>query len=106
MDVDQLMGKWHVVASTLSLWQSGVKLDPTITYERRTATSWHDVVEYQTTGTFSAKLRPASVKGSDTLLGDSGLAFRWRGAGLLSLIKCDCKVRESDRGRGGGLDAV
>ncbi|KAI0330143.1 hypothetical protein GY45DRAFT_1251435 [Cubamyces sp. BRFM 1775] len=109
-DLDKFMGTWHVVFSTLSLWQS--RKDVTITYTRKprsndgSSVQFDDVVEYRSKSG-SASSKRSSIVGVDTLLPphkpnrrpeeSQGAApaqtrYKWRGKGLLMIASSRWQV--------------
>ncbi|KAJ6621215.1 hypothetical protein B0H10DRAFT_2019254 [Mycena sp. CBHHK59/15] len=80
-----LLGTWHVVASTLPLWKD--KKNVRITYSampNEPETTMDDVVSYQMR---SAKPggAPSTVKGVDRLEKGASARWKWRGKGLLMI---------------------
>ncbi|TNY21113.1 hypothetical protein DMC30DRAFT_351193 [Rhodotorula diobovata] len=85
---DRLVGTWHVVASTLPLWNN--KRDVTITYspiEGASQTTFDDLVEFRRQGA-APDSKKWSVKGIDMLETDvegNGARWKWRGKGWLRI---------------------
>ncbi|KAH9892873.1 hypothetical protein C8Q73DRAFT_699720 [Cubamyces lactineus] len=107
-DLDKFMGTWHVVFSTLSLWQS--RKDVTITYTRKpqsndTSVQFDDVVEYHSKSDLASSKR-SSIIGVDTLLtphksggpeetqdaAPAQTRYKWRGKGLLMIASSRWQV--------------
>ncbi|GAA5864246.1 hypothetical protein JCM8547_001306 [Rhodosporidiobolus lusitaniae] len=86
---DRLLGRWHVIASTLPLWKD--KRDVTITYMAiigEAETTFDDLVEYASQ-TAKPGSKRSKVEGVDTLQTDvegNGARWKWRGKGLLKPI--------------------
>ncbi|KZV80873.1 hypothetical protein EXIGLDRAFT_730156 [Exidia glandulosa HHB12029] len=82
--VEEIMGKWHVVRSSLPMWKG--KKDVTLTYTPIKPTtdplSFKDLVEYRGEGK-PATSTPSSVKGVDHQQGAA--RFEWRGSGWLKI---------------------
>lgn len=94
MDPQKLMGTWYVTQSTLKLWSSGGRRNPSITYELLPGgeDAWSDTVRYEQPAAFGKSYKHKSVKGVDRWIDANDKSFRWQGAGCLALVKCDCKV--------------
>lgn len=93
--MENIVGKWHISYSTLSMWQgSPVKADPVITYKRESNHTWTDRVDYVVEEKSSNKLVPVSVHGLNTVSRNGTL--RWRGQGLYTIFRCTCKLLASD----------
>ncbi|KAH8089148.1 hypothetical protein HD553DRAFT_305260 [Filobasidium floriforme] len=93
---DAFMGKWHVVWSTLPLWND--KKDVTITYKSLPSDGekrkFDDLVEYRKQSA-SSDSAPSTVLGVDTLNTSStshGAAFDWRGKGWLMIATSHWQV--------------
>ncbi|KAL8276380.1 hypothetical protein RQP46_011225 [Phenoliferia psychrophenolica] len=81
-----LLGSWHVIASTLPLWKG--KKNVVISYAaipNEPATTLDDVVSYNKVGDAAGK-SPSTVKGIDRLEEGTAGAWKWRGKGLLTPI--------------------
>ncbi|KAH7094019.1 hypothetical protein BKA62DRAFT_721409 [Auriculariales sp. MPI-PUGE-AT-0066] len=85
--VEELMGKWHVVRSTLPMWKN--KKDVTITYTPRAQAidqpiSFDDLVEYRSASA-AADSSPSTVRGVDKQDPAFAQTYNWRGSGWLMI---------------------
>lgn len=74
IEVEALLGTWHVVATTLGFWRG--RTDATVTYAALADGRWSDTLRFRTRGA------ARSLVGTDTPAGPPG-RFVWRGAGWL-----------------------
>ena len=96
--LQKLMGTWYVDYSTLEFWQKGGRKNPRIEYTnlkegaKATDAVWTDAVYYDQPTLFSSTSKPRSIVGYDTVTSSDSRQFRWIGAGLLRVLRSDCKV--------------
>jgi len=110
LDIDALMGKWHVIFSSLPLWND--KKDVTITYTPLQPTPpsttptqeplrFNDIVEYRSRSASSISSKPSRIEGIDTLLPAPPSApadfapaasYKWRGKGLLMIASSKWQI--------------
>lgn len=81
LQVDALLGRWHIVATTLKFWRG--KEGPAVEYADLGGGRWSDTLHWRQRG------RAKSLGGVDTLDPSTPGRFRWRGAGLLAWIRSD-----------------
>lgn len=83
--------------STLGMWDPrGGKQSPCLVYETFDGKGWDEHVEYKSSGMLSSKLQTRKIFGRDTIHGtDNPRGFKWRGAGVLSWVTCECEVGHS-----------
>lgn len=75
LDPRTLLGRWHIVATTLGFWRG--RSDATVTYAERADGRWSDTLAYRS----GAKAR--TLVGVDTPHAHGPGFFGWRGAGWL-----------------------
>ncbi|MEW5299488.1 MAG: hypothetical protein WDW36_002502 [Sanguina aurantia] len=92
----RFMGRWNIVRSTLGMWDpKGGKQSPCLIYESFDGKGWAEHVEYQTAGVLSSTLQTRRIFGRDTIHGTGNpRGFKWRGAGLLSWVTCECEMAQ------------
>jgi len=98
MQIDEFMGTWHIILSTLKMWRTGGRRNPRLVYGRIVGEHrWSDAVHYEQPALMTrGGLVSKQVLGIDSLDPTRGpYAFNWRGAGLLSWVTCKCQVRET-----------
>jgi hypothetical protein len=86
-DAERFLGAWHIVVTNYGYWRS--RVDPTVTYEalppiegRR---AWRDTLRFRKRGILGGAHAPGTLGGVDVELEPA--RFRWRGDGLLRVIK-------------------
>ncbi|MBB5868479.1 hypothetical protein F4553_001858 [Allocatelliglobosispora scoriae] len=89
-DEQRFAGTWFVVASTFPLWLKGKRHSPRFQYGVLAPGRLSDRVMYRRDG------REQVLDGVDTRLPGATPAFRWRGTGLLRLVKSDWQVTHRD----------
>jgi hypothetical protein len=82
LDPSRLLGRWHIVATTLSFWRD--KRDPAVEYAALPDGRWSDTLSW-----VDARGRPKTLGGIDRLLQSQPGRFRWRGRGLLAVISSE-----------------
>jgi hypothetical protein len=84
--LDELLGAWHVVATTLPFWRG--KKAPVITYAALPGEGvrWSDTVTYEAPGLFGGGFTPRRIVGVDTGHPERPGSFTWRGVGLLGFL--------------------
>ncbi|GAX81764.1 hypothetical protein CEUSTIGMA_g9192.t1 [Chlamydomonas eustigma] len=85
---EKFMGTWHVAHSTLAMWRKD-KFRPRIVYGALPDGRWTDEVLYEVAS--GKGVTEKNITGIDSSL-EKATRFRWRGNGLLWLVKCDCEV--------------
>lgn len=76
----EIKGEWHVQGTTFPMWKKGNRLNPRFRYTPLEAGRWKDEVFFEKTDG-----KTAVIKGTDRLLGENPLRFKWRGSGLLAI---------------------
>jgi hypothetical protein len=79
---ERLLGRWHIVATTLPFWRG--KLEPTVTYTPRPDGTWSDELSWR-----DVRGRARRLRGVDRMLPGGSGRFRWRGAGVLSILSSE-----------------
>jgi lipocalin len=92
LELSQLAGTWHVVASNFPMWTRGGKTGPTFTYGLRGDGTLSDLVGYVEDG------KPQTVEGIDTQDPAAPAHFTWRGVGWLALFSSEWDVAALDPG--------
>jgi lipocalin len=91
-DLPRFIGTWYVVASTFPMWSRGDRTRPRIHYGQLPGPRQR----MSDNVTFLKRGRRRRIAGTDTRLPRPGVAFRWRGRGLLSPLTSDWRVVELD----------
>lgn len=82
LDVDRLLGRWHIVATTLAFWRG--KRDPVVEYAALEGGRWSDTLSWT-----DARGRAKTLGGIDRLDPAQPGRFRWRGRGVLAVLSSD-----------------
>lgn len=91
-DEQLFVGTWHIVASNFPMWVAGGRTQPRFHYEQLEPGRLSDRVTYVRRG------RERQILGIDTRLPGDMPAYRWRGAGVLRLLRSDWQVSQWDPG--------
>lgn len=89
LSLSDLEGKWYINLTNFPMWLKGNKVNPTFNYEivEKKGTNYlYDQVMYEKNG------KQKSIVGYDKPMNAENTEFRWRGKGLLKLLKSDWKV--------------
>lgn len=80
LSLDQLVGRWHVLATNFPMWLKGDKTQPTFEYAKLADGRLDDTVAYLKAG------KRHTIRGIDTQHTGAPTYFTWRGRGWLKLF--------------------
>lgn len=90
--LSQMLGHWHIVATTLPFWKG--KRAARVEYVDLREQTWRDIVRYE-----DARGRTKEIAGRDRLEGGPSAIdarVKWRGEGWLAWIASDWRFLEVD----------
>ena len=94
---DDLVGTWHIVRTTFPMWTGGRNLAPTLHYARLPGVDSHRLDDRVT---YRRGAKTKQISGVDEQDPAQPNHFRWRGRGLLALLRSDWYVVDLDREAG------
>jgi len=94
LKLEELEGEWFINMSNFPMWLKGDKTNPRFNYsivEKNSKIGLSDKVDFIENG------REKSILGYDTPLNPNYTKFRWRGKGMLKLLKSNWEIIYYDK---------